>query len=185
VCTETRTPSSLHPLAGRRQERHPIPRVPAGSHTYTAFEGSLETTAGRFVPLEAGVNGGTFYDGTLVAARLAPTWIVSRHLELSGVYLANHVRFAERHQEMIVHIARARVHAALDTRISASAFAQYNNALEGIVTNVRLRYNPREGNDLFIVYNEGFNTNRFGSVPTLPLSSARMLLVKYVRAFAM
>jgi hypothetical protein len=159
--------------------------VPAGSHTYTAFEGSLATPAGRFVRLEAGVNGGTFFDGTLVAARLAPTWIVSRHLELSGGYQANHVRFAERGQELTVHIARARVHAALDTRISASAFAQYSSALEGIVTNVRLRYNPREGNDLYFVYNEGFNTNRFESVPTLPLSSARMLLVKYVHTFAM
>jgi hypothetical protein len=77
------------------------------------------------------------------------------------------------------------VHAALDTRISASAFAQYSSALEGIVTNVRLRYNPREGNDLYLVYNEGFNTSRFESVPPLPLSSARMLLVKYVHTFAM
>jgi hypothetical protein len=36
--------------------------------------------------------------------------------------------------------------------------------------NVRLRYNVREGNDLWIVYNEAVNTDRYSRSPLPPVS---------------
>ena len=48
-----------------------------------------------------------------------------------------------------------------------------------MAANVRFRYNFREGNDLWIVYNEGLNTERDRATPVLPVTSARTALVKY------
>ncbi|MEE9464190.1 MAG: hypothetical protein V3W14_01280 [Candidatus Neomarinimicrobiota bacterium] len=49
--------------------------------------------------------------------------------------------------------------------------------------NVRFRYNFREGNDLWIVYDEGMNTNRHRLTPMLPFTNIRTILVKYTYTF--
>ncbi len=50
---------------------------------------------------------------------------------------------------------------------------------------MRLRYNPSEGHDLYVVYNHGLNTDRFRVDPVLPRTSAQTLLLKYSRTFAL
>jgi hypothetical protein len=72
------------------------------------------------------------------------------------------------------------VQLALDTRISFSTLAQVSNIADLATFNARFRYNVREGTDLWIVYNEGLNTERdVLDRPRLPLSSGRTILVKY------
>ena len=51
--------------------------------------------------------------------------------------------------------------------------------------NVRFRYSIREGNDLWIVYNQGLNTDRHRSDPALLLTNDRTLLVKYAHTFSL
>jgi hypothetical protein len=46
-------------------------------------------------------------------------------------------------------------------------------------------FNPKEGNDLYIVYNELLNCNRTRVSPILPLSDTRTLLVKYTYTFSL
>ena len=75
--------------------------------------------------------------------------------------------------------------AALNTSVSAHAFVQYNNVADAVAANVRFRYNFREGNDLWIVYNQGLNTNRHRHDPVLPLTDSRTILVKYTYTFAL
>jgi hypothetical protein len=66
----------------------------------------------------------------------------------------------------------------LSTKLSVSSFIQYNTASDAVVANLRFRYNPREGVDFYLVYNEGLNTDRFRAVPALPLTNSRALLLK-------
>lgn len=49
--------------------------------------------------------------------------------------------------------------------------------------NFRLRYNPREGNDLYVVFNEGLNLDRFDRTPVPPFVNARTLVMKYSYTF--
>jgi hypothetical protein len=52
--------------------------------------------------------------------------------------------------------------------------------------NLRLRYNFSEGTDLWIVYNEGLDTERSPSrfdPPEDPLSLSRAFIVKYSHTF--
>jgi hypothetical protein len=48
-----------------------------------------------------------------------------------------------------------------------------------------VRYNPSEGHDLYIVWNEGYVTDRFSSNPVRPLSDRRQLLIKYSKTFTL
>ena len=48
-------------------------------------------------------------------------------------------------------------------RLLATAFVQYNGAEDRVSGNIRLRYNPSEGHDLYLVWNEVVNSDRFVS----------------------
>ena len=71
----------------------------------------------------------------------------------------------------------------LTTKTSLSAYIQYNTAVDKILTNIRFRFNPREGNDFYLVYDEGLNTRLNREIPDLPFSSGRTFLAKYTYTF--
>ncbi len=78
---------------------------------------------------------------------------------------------------------RLRVGTAVNTKFAVNAFIQYSNVSDMAAANVRLRYNFREGNDLWLVYNEGFNLDRDRADPVLPLTDDRTVLLKYTYTF--
>jgi hypothetical protein len=122
---------------------------------------------------------GSFYDGHRVSLAANPAWDLSSHLQLGVDYLLNALRFPDRGISSNLHVARARIQAGYDARLSLSTFLQYSNATRTVSVNARLRYNFREGNDLWVVYDEAANTARDGLVPEPPVSQHRALLVKY------
>ena len=159
--------------------------VPAGKYTFFNLNGDYEMSPGRLLRAEIGVGGGTFYDGWQLNFEVEPTWNLSRFVELSGAYELNRIRFPDRDQGFDAHIFRVRTQVALNTKVSATAFVQYNSAGAFVTTNLRFRYNFAEGNDLWIVYNEGLNTDRYRRAPVLPLTDGRTLLLKYTHTFRM
>lgn len=123
---------------------------------------------------------GSFYDGRKTSLWVTPNWNLSRHLELSGDYILNVIRFRDRGQELDSHLVRLRIRGALNTRISLNTFLQYNSATDVLSLNARFRYHFGEGNDLWLVYDEGLNTERDPFVgPRLPFSNSRALMLKY------
>ncbi len=158
--------------------------VPVGSYWFPRFEFDFGTPPGR--RLRGFVGGGAqeFYDGWLVNVWLSPIWYVSRFLELGTTYSLDIVRFPDRDQGFDSHILRLRIGAALDTKFSVNSFIQFSNVSNFAAANVRLRYNFREGNDLWLVYNEGFNLDRQRTEPALPLTDNRTVLLKYTYTFA-
>ncbi len=128
-------------------------------------------------------NTGSFYDGKMYSVRVTPTWNISSSWEISGFYEYNYVDFSDRDQNFTSHIFRLKALYMLNTRFSVSTFAQYNSAADVILSNFRLRYNPREGNDFYLVYNEGMNTNLHREIPALPGSFSRTVLLKYTYTF--
>lgn len=49
--------------------------------------------------------------------------------------------------------------------------------------NFRFRYNPVDGNDLYLVYNDILNNGLLQEVPDTPLSDNRTIMLKYVHTF--
>jgi len=127
---------------------------------------------------------GSFFDGWRTSVRATPTWSISRHLELGGEYFVNLVRFGDRNAELNAHLARVRIQIAADIHLSLNTFVQYNSTIDQVTANGRLRYHFREGQDLWIVYNEAVNTDRdVLTGPRLPFSNSRVFLIKYTHTF--
>ncbi len=153
--------------------------IPGGSYWFFRHEGYFDTPDGNLFwgRLDWGIAG--FYDGWRVNFGISPRWNVSRFLELGGVYQADFIRFPDRNQGFDAHIVRFRIQAAVNTKLSGNAFIQFSNLEDQLSANFRLRYNFREGNDLWLVYDEGWNTDRGRVTPNLPITNNRTILLKY------
>lgn len=157
--------------------------VPPGEYAFYGIKGLFNTPMGRALSAILDFDAGSFYDGWRATIGLQPIWGISSEFSLMGMYQFNRVVFPDRNQELTAHILRARLLATLSTKFSASAFVQYNSAIDAVIANLRIRYNPREGVDLYVVYNEDFNTNRFREIPSLPYYNSHTIMVKYSYTF--
>ena len=131
--------------------------------------GSFDPGTSRLFRVGARFEAGGFYDGWSGALAVRPTWNVSPRLELGAAYELNAGRFPRRGQGFDAHLGQLRATAALNTRVSASALAQYSSLRDLVTANLRLRYAFSEGNDLFLVFNEGSTPT--GSPPSPPSPS--------------
>ena len=150
-----------------------------GDYWFTRFDFHMMAPRTASFRPTFGVSAGNFFDGTRFGLSARPAWNPNRHLELGVDYDYNRVRFADRQEAADLHVVRLRVQLALDVRFSLATLAQYDNADDAFGINARLRYNFREGRDLWVVYNEALNTDRPFVVPRLPLTQGRAFLVKY------
>lgn len=157
--------------------------VPAGAYEFYGTNFSFETSNSRLLTATFSGYTGAFFDGWRHTLGIAPNWSVSSSLNLSGLYQINYVTFPDRNQQLTASVARLRMLYMFNTSFSVSAFTQYNSLTNGIISNLRIRYNPSEGNDLYIVFNETFNTDRSRMNPALPITDNRTILVKYTYTF--
>ncbi|MCH7886907.1 MAG: carbohydrate binding family 9 domain-containing protein [Candidatus Marinimicrobia bacterium] len=157
--------------------------VPIGEYTFNTVGGFYQSPFGRKVRASFNANIGSFYDGTQRSFGIEPSWNVSPKLEIGGAYIFNRIRFDERNQKFDGNIIRIRVKATLNTKYSGNVFFQYNSETKQTSLNVRLRYNPKEGNDLYLVYSELFNDDNQFSKPIPPRSESQSLLIKYSYTF--
>jgi len=153
--------------------------VVPGNYWTTSVEFNLMAARNATFRPTLGVGGGGFFDGTRYGISARPAWNPSRHLEVGLDYDYNRIQFGHRQQRTDLHLVRLRLQVALDVRLSLATFAQYDNADDGVSVNARLRYNFREGRDLWVVYNEARNVERPLEVPRLPEVRSRSFLVKY------
>jgi hypothetical protein len=158
-------------------------KIPFGVYRFLSFTGEYQTPPGSRIRGSTVIEAGEFYDGSRFSLGVYPEWNVTSHLEVSPEYQINQVRLPERGDALDVHIARLRVRLFFNTELSASTFVQYNSLDHAVILNVRLRYNPREGCDFYLVYNEELNTARYRSRSILPVTNTRALLAKFSYTF--
>jgi len=154
--------------------------IPVGR--YWATEGALEMRAARAWPVRPNitVTAGEFFDGNRFGVSTNVTLPTGPHLEVVGGWEWNRIRFDTRGQSFDSQLLRLTLRGAVNTKISIDAFAQYNSLTDQLTTNIRFRYNFREGQDLWLVWNEGLNLERdVLGVPRLPFEDVGTLTVKY------
>jgi hypothetical protein len=148
--------------------------IPLGKYTFFNLNTEFSTPSGNSFSSQAGLIVGSFYDGWEVSISANPRWSVSSTLELEGNYEFNHVSFPSRNQQFKSRITRLHIIYMLNTKFFAMAFIQYNSVIDSVIANFRIRYNPREGVDLYLVYNEAVNSDR-----------NRAIMLKYTYTFNM
>lgn len=161
--------------------------VPVGAYDFADLQLVLSMGSGKKLRTGMDFRSGTYFDGTRTQIILTPTWNVSPHLELGTDYQLSHLEFDSRDQIENVQVARFRIRAAVNAQASGNAFVQYNSTTNRLDFNVRLRYAFAEGTDLWLVYNEGLDTDPvrdLGGVRS-PTSLARTILLKYTHTVAL
>ena len=154
--------------------------IEPGDHRFFEATAGVELPGGRDWTGWGNVLVGSFYDGERYSARVNPKWKPSPHWEVGGSYQWNHLRFPDRDQATNIHLARLRLRYAFDGRLSVDLFSQYSSLAGQVGNNLRLRYNLREGTDLWVVYNEATAVDRLlDSGLELPRQVGRTVLVKY------
>jgi hypothetical protein len=158
-------------------------KLTIGHGTYN-FGGAIlnfSTPTTRATILKSTLNAGKFYDGTLVSADLNLSW----DSRLVTVYLDYHfdnIEFADK-QKFRNHILALSSLFSFTTQHSLSALAQYNDFDRKIGTNIRYRFNAKEGNDLYIVLTNLYNTDRHREALSMPTIQSYQLIVKYRHTF--
>lgn len=157
--------------------------VPIGEYDFFSLQTIFLTPSGRRLNAMFMGEAGGFYDGRRLSLSITPNYAVINNLSLSGFYQYNRVVFPKRDENFTAHIARLKLEATMSTALTTSAFIQYNSAASIVIANFRLRFNPREGNDFYLVINKNFFTNRTAETPFLPPYDSRAVMVKYSHTF--
>jgi len=157
----------------------------AGNYSFIGSEIRFGTSQARKISLRADANVGKFYDGNRIGFRAEPNFSLSSSLQLSAGYEFNAIRFPEReiNNSLNIHSLNMKALYMLSTKLSASLFVQYVNTEDELITNFRLRYNPREGNDFYLVFNDfrGISDRYF--IPERPKFFNKTIMVKYTHTF--
>jgi hypothetical protein len=155
--------------------------IPKGEYVNRDIGITYETPTVNFLTASLSVTKGTFYDGDRLSAGITPTFTISKYLTLSGFYQYNYVGFTDK-PDYVAHVARFKIATSINVKLSINAFIQANSLSKVSSINFRLRYNQKDGNDFFLVYNEGLN-NEGRSDPEMPFSEFRSVTVKYIHTF--
>lgn len=133
---------------------------------------------------------GGFYGGALTTINPYFDYIINRYLRVGLKYEFNHIQFPE-HFSTIDHSIFNSNLFSLDlsivksTKLSVKMLAQYDDQSATFGGNIRVRYNPKEGTDLYIVYNSTFNAHRLEAKPILPYIEQQGVIVKYSLTFGL
>jgi hypothetical protein len=122
------------------------------------------------------VQAGSLFDGRRLTFSMEPTWAQSRHLELGGVLNVTRLDFpgSRRSTDRLV---RGRVRIAATSQLFLETFLQSNSFTDVTASNVRFRYNPSEGHDLWLAWDQ---LERPGETPGAR-ARASGLILKYSR----
>jgi hypothetical protein len=160
-------------------------KIQAGDYSFTGLQVQFGTSDSRLISIRGDVNGGEFYDGKRIGFRVEPNFNLSSSLKLSALYEFNAIRFPERviNNSLNIYSVNLKFLYMFSTKLSASVLLQYVNTEDELIGNFRLRYNPREGNDFYLVYNDFRGIGNRYSIPALPPFFNKTIMVKYTHTF--
>ncbi len=126
---------------------------------------------------------GNFYGGWRSSLSTNLTYNINKHFSGGVKYNYSKIEFEETayaiNNRFISHLISLNLYYNYDTKFSARLLWQYDNISKIISTNLRLRYNPREGTDLYIVYNPVLNADILAISPHMPRLNNQQVIIKF------
>jgi hypothetical protein len=157
---------------------------PSGKYNYSQMDIFFRTPANKLFSLNGKTSLGKYYDGRLISVGpLELTYRPNSTLKLAVNYQYDQVDVPDRDAYFKSHLARLKTELTFTTQLSLLMFFQYSSMDHFGVNNVRFRYNPREGNDLYLVYNGGYNSDLKREIPHLPQMESNSWILKYTHTF--
>ena len=161
--------------------------IPRGTYDFADLQLVYTMPTGRKLRTDVDFRAGTYFDGHRQQVILSPTWNVSKHLELGADYQMTRLRFGVRDEKADIHLLGLRIRTALDVaRVGQRVHPVQLDHRSTWTSTSGFATTSSEGTDLWIVYNEGLDTERAPSrfdLPADPLSLSRALIVRYSHTF--
>ena len=105
-----------------------------------------------------------FYGGKRISLQPNFTYFFNKHLNAAVEYQYDHIRFPDEFSDNgngLFQNSLVRLNGSyyFTSKVSLKLLTQFDQLSNAVSSNLRFRYNPREGTDLYIVLNQGLNTN--------------------------
>ncbi len=137
-----------------------VPGVVVGTGDYTFDKAHLEieTAQERKLAASVEVSYGDFYDGDRLTYETRLNFRPNRHIHLGLEYEVNDGEVSG--GKFRTRLISLRGNFAFNAKWSLTNYIQYDNVSETAGINSRLRWNRRAGQDMYIVFNQGFERDR-------------------------
>ena len=152
--------------------------IPAGDYKFDRIGLEIGGARQRALAPEIELDVGDFFNGEILSIEAGIEWRPNRHLFLGLDYEYNDVKLPG--GEFVTRLIQLEANYAFNVRWSWVNLIQYDNDSRSAGINSRLRWNPRAGQDLFIVINHGFDA--MGAFSGLR-STESQISVKYTQTF--
>lgn len=138
--------------------------VPAGDYDFEHVRVELQTGLQRALVLVTSLQDGTFFGGERLEKAVNVQWRPSMHFYLRLGYAENDVELPD--GDFTSRLATLQGDMAMNAYWSLSALLQYDNTADSLGGSTRLRYQPRDGQEMLLVVNSTFDVesdNRLSS----------------------
>ncbi len=152
--------------------------IPAGKYSFVEYNAEASTSNQRDLAVGLQLNAGEFYNGDRKRGRIAFEWRPNEHLFMNMSYDVQDITLPA--GDFMVKLVSANVNYAFDAKWSWVNLVQYDNASSTMGLNSRLRWNPKAGEDLYLVVNYNFDSE--GVFSHISREKAEIAL-KYTRTF--
>jgi hypothetical protein len=127
--------------------------VPAGEYEFDRYRAEIATGVQRPLRVVLSIQDGGFFGGDRLEKFIELQWRQSAHFFLAGSFTENVVELPS--GDFTSHLASLRSDFAFNSRWSWSNLLQYDNSVEALGINSRLRYMPEAGREMMLVVNHG------------------------------
>jgi hypothetical protein len=129
-----------------------------------------------------------FYGGKRLTLSPNLTYVFNKHLFASVEYEYDRIKFPNEFSDNGISLFQSNLTRLIlsyyfSIRFSVKLLSQYDELNKMFSSNLRIRYNPREGTDLYIVFNQGLNNDRARLNPHLPFVSNEAVIIKFLKTF--
>jgi hypothetical protein len=159
--------------------------IPAGTYSFNGIKLNFNTPTATKVASNIGIDIGSFYNATILSINPQISFNGSKLLQVQANYRYDKVYDSKYLNTFVNQIFSLSTILTFTTKLSIASLSQYDYINKKVSSNIRLRYNTKEGNDLFFVATNINNTDRYREIPTLPSIQSWLFLVKYKYTFSL
>ena len=152
--------------------------IPVGDYEYSGWSVEASGASERVFAPGFEYSQGEFFNGDRMEMSAELEWRPNRRLLMGVEYEYNDIDLPG--GQFITRLIAVNADVAFNVRWSWLNLLQYDNESESVGINSRLRWNPRAGQDLFIVVNHGYSSD--GAFSRLR-SEQSQIAVKYTHTF--
>jgi hypothetical protein len=158
--------------------------IPAGRYNFCSLTGEIYSALpNRSIEVDLTASAGSYYDGYNVSTYFQPRVKAGRSIIINGIYQMDWISFKNRDQQYTNNIFAIKGNFMFTTKLSLTTYIQYNTFSDKFIANARIRFNAKEGNDFYIVYNEGIDSSVKTNLHIDLPGENRTILLKYTYTF--